>query len=79
MLGDHGRDLSCSLYFWAPKSVLTLDRGFAQTLCDSFGPTQAAYYFSSISSPVDALEQYSLLVTAECVTFVDEPCRGSCA
>src|ERR1700687_2847655 len=21
--GDHGRDLSCSLYFWAPKSVLT--------------------------------------------------------
>jgi hypothetical protein len=23
MLGDHGRDLSCSLYFWGPKSVLT--------------------------------------------------------
>src|SRR5258708_33814036 len=23
MLGDHGRDLSCSLYFWGPKSALT--------------------------------------------------------
>jgi hypothetical protein len=32
----------------------------SEGLCDSFGPTQAACYFSSISSPVDALEQYSL-------------------
>ncbi len=23
VLGDQGRDLSCSLYFWAPMSVLT--------------------------------------------------------
>src|SRR5260370_19454043 len=46
---------------------------FAQTLCDSFGPTQAAYYFSSIPSPVDALEQYSLLV------IIDERWRGFCA
>jgi hypothetical protein len=55
------------------------DRRFAQTLCDSFGPTQAAYYFSSIPSPVDTLEQYSLLVMGECVTSIDERWRGFCA
>jgi len=31
-----------------------------------------------IPSPVDALEQYSLLAPGECVTFIDERCRGFC-
>ena len=70
MLGDHGRDLSCSLYFWGPKSVLTA--GSLRRSAAASVPHNPPITFSSIPSPVDALEQYSLLVMGKCVTFVDE-------
>jgi hypothetical protein len=76
MLGDHGRDLGCSLYFWAPKSVVTAGRSDALRQLRSHTSRLLLQQHPVTGGRVGAVFVAS---DGRMRHLIDELCRGSCA
>ena len=76
MLGDHGRDLSCLLYFWGPKSALT-----AGSLRRSATASVPHTRLLLQQHPVTGGRVGRVVVASygRMRHFYDELCRGFCA